>query len=272
MKVSTVSATFNRDRQMVQGIRTLINQNRPPDEIIIVDDGSTDNTRHDCDTLGRECKAKGIEFKYLYLNYPGHRISCYPRNVGFKQSTGDVVIFTEPECLHIGDTVKQTLEKLEQEPNRTVIASQIWTMGERVWKDITDFSDPQKIIHHPYAMLVTGNMQNTNAPDSDWGITGSLNCMAGCLIGLKREWFEDVGGFDESFEGHGGDDFNLYDRLALYGKGVKGYDDIGVIHQWHEKNYPYNIYDMAEKNLKAGTERIKQGEYKVNNESDWGIL
>lgn len=273
MKISTVSSTFNRDLQTKFGIRSIINQQRPPDEIIIVDDGSTDNTRHDCAILEREAKEKGIDFKYIFLNYPDHRISCYPRNVGFKESTGDIVIFSEPECLHIGNTISQIVEKMDQNPKRTIIASQIWTMGDKAWKNLDQdlFDHPEKIPSHPHAMLITDpNMQNTNAPDSDWGITGSNNCMAGCLIGLERKWFEDVGGFDEEFEGHGGDDFNLYDRLAMYGTGILPCNDIGVIHQWHEKRYPYNIYEMAEKNLTKGTARLKEGEYRANINNNWG--
>lgn len=275
MKISTVSSSFNRGLQTKNGIRSLMSQHRPPDEIIVVDDGSTDNTRHDCATLEREAKEKGIDFRYIYLNHPGHRISCYPRNVGFKQSTGDIVIFTEPECLHVGDTIQQVIDKMSSSPKRTIVASQIWTMGEKAFRSLTQehFDHPETILTHQYAKLITDpNMQNTNAPDADWGITGSKNCMAGCLIALERKWFEDIGGFDESFEGHGGDDFNLYDRLAMYGTGVLPCDDICVIHQWHEKNYPYNIYDMAEKNLRKGTDRLKAGEYRSNINTSWGIL
>ena len=82
----------------------------------------------------------------------------------------------------------------------------------------------------------------------------------------------DIGGFDESLEGAGFDDFNLYDRLALYGHGIKKHDDIIAIHQWHEKNYPYNIYEAADRNGKKSQENIKEYGWTANVMREWGKI
>lgn len=269
MKTSLVTCTFNRAVQLERGIKSILSQEVLPDEIVIVDDGSTDNTSEVVNKL----KEIFPKINYIYLDHPEHRISSIPRNVGIKNSTGDLVIFTEPECLHVGNTIKQLLDKFDNEPNNSHLASQVWTIQQKIYQKLTqdNFDRPATILNHNFAQLTDStNLNNTKAPDSDWAITGQKNCAAGCLFAVKKLWLLEVGGFDEEFKGHGGDDFNLYDRLALYGHGIVKHDDIIVIHQWHEKNYPYNIYDMAHDNLSSWKDRLSRGEYVANVGKEWG--
>jgi len=269
MRTSLVTCTWNRAKQLNYGMLSVITQELPPNEIVVVDDGSQDNTFQVFAELEEKANKKGIEMKYIYLHHPEARISSIPRNIGFKQSTGDVVFFSEPEMLHVGETIRQALEVITRD--HTPLATQIWTMGQKIWEKLDEeyFIHPARVLSHEYAMLVSGNMQNTKAPDSDWGITGSNDCFAGCFFGVKRDWFEELGGFDEKMTGHGYEDWDLLHRLSIYGKPVEHRNDIVVIHQWHTKNYPYNIYDHAEKNGTISENRIKEGKFRVNEEG-WG--
>lgn len=271
MKVSIVICTYNRKEQLDRGLRTILDQDVLPDEIIIVDDGSTDGTQ---DLIEPIWHTK-ISMRYIYIDHTEPRISCIPRNVGIKQATGDVIIFTEPEGLQVGNTIEQLLKKMEEYPDNTILASQVWTMGEKIQKNLPEecFRDPHKIITHEYAVLTDSHRpHNDQAPDSDWAITGEKHCNAGVLFATKKEWLLKVGGFDESFEGHGFDDFDLFNRLALIGHGVVKFSDIAVIHQWHDKSfYKYNIYDAAERNGKISEDNIHRGIYEVNKDKEWGI-
>jgi glycosyltransferase involved in cell wall biosynthesis len=279
MKVSVITCTYNRAEQLKRGIMSIIRQYDGdnitiPLEIVVVDDGSTDNTRQVIEELILEARQRSINFNYIYLDHPEPRISCIPRNIGIKQSSGEILIFTEPEGVHVGNTIKELFEALEANPNNTILASQVWTMGEKIYKELTEdhFKHPKKILKHPYAQITSGNMQNTKAPDSDWAISGELNCNAGVLFATKKKWLLDIGGFNEEFTGHGFDDFDLFNRLALYGKGVLKVDSIPIIHLWHEKNYPYNIYEAAEFNGKISEAMIHAGQYKANVGKTWGEL
>lgn len=272
MKVSLVTCTFNRSLQLQRGLESILSQEVLPDEIVIVDDGSTDGTKELVTTYFAQ---RSPIIKYVYLDHPEHRISSIPRNVGIKESTHELVFFTEPECLHVGNTIAQLKQKFEEDPKHSHLASQVWTIQQKIYEKLTqdNFDRPATILNHEFAQLTDNtNMSNTKAPDSDWAITGQKNCAAGCFFGVKRKWLEDIGGFDEEFIGHGGDDFNLYDRLAKYGHGVIKHDDIVVIHQWHEKNYPYNIYEMADRNLSLWREKLTKGQYKANIGKKWGQI
>lgn len=256
---------------------TIVNQSRLPDEIIIVDDGSRDETFNVVTEVantflptGEKLKDK-IQILYNYLvGFEEPRISCVPRNTGWKDATGDVIIFTEPEALQIGNTIEKLLATMEKFPENTILASQVWTLQEKVQADLEKageryFLHPEEIITHPYAMITSGTMQNTNAPNSDWAISGELNCNAGVLFATRKEWLEKIGGFDESFFGHGFDDFDLFARLQMIGHGIVKDPGIGVIHMWHKKDfYPYNIYECAENNGKISEANVKAGKFKVN--------
>jgi glycosyltransferase involved in cell wall biosynthesis len=292
MKVSVVSVCWNRALQTKRGLTSILNQEVLPDQMILVDDGSEDkgHTKEVARGLEELAKTKRVEFEYVYLNYPEARVSSYPRNVGLRKAKYEIVIFTEPECLHVGNTIKQMKEKIEADPMKIYVATQIWTMGQTIWNNLTEdeFLHPEKIIIHPYAQLTDATQPNNiKAPDSDWAITGSINCFAGCMIGTLREHFMECRGHDEEFVGYGYDDWDMINRIALYLNKLKNLEpsgiipvnhencnDIIVIHQWHTKNYPYNIYESAEKNGRKMADRIeKDNEHRANlNNDNWGKI
>jgi GT2 family glycosyltransferase len=168
----------------------------------------------------------------------------------------------------------ELLKKMEENPESVILASQVWTMGQRVYKQLDDFyfANPKEILQHPYAQLTDDvNRQNTKAPDSDFGITGENNCNAGVLFAVKKDWLLKIGGFDESFEGFAWDDFDLFNRLGHTGHPLLKCNDIAIIHQWHEKNYGYNIYEAGDRNGKKSEANIKAGNYIANKGKKWGI-
>jgi GT2 family glycosyltransferase len=256
---------------MRRGLSSLLRQQFQPDELLIIDDGSSDGTEQEVAALKDTFPAANI--LYHRLEHPEHRISCVPRNVGIKLATSDIVVFTEAETLHVGETLQGVVSRCVPGKNFPV-ATQVWSTGPNIYNHLPEpyFNSPELFLSHPYAALVSGNMQNNNAPDADWGITGGLNCWAGCLFAVDRASLLDVGGFDEEFTGHGWDDFDLYARLELKGLQRLACNDLAVIHLWHPKNYPYNIYEHADRNGTRSADRIKSCEYRANIGKEWGLV
>jgi hypothetical protein len=198
-------------------------------------------------------------------------------------------MFTEPECLHVGNTIKQLKDKIEADPKKVYIATQIWTMGQSIWNKFDKgnrdcLHRPAAMLSHEFAQLTDAeNPNNKKAPDSDWAITGSINCFAGCLFGTLKENFMACNGFNEEMKEYGWDDWDLIKRVGIYLDEEKKPDqvnvncencnDIIVIHQWHNKNYPYNIYNAAERNGRISAEITESRLFKVNeNNQNWGII
>lgn len=87
--ISIIVPTYNRARTLKSSINSLINQTYPNIEIIIVDDGSIDNTQE----LVSSIDDSRIKYIKLDKNYG----ACYARNIGIKVSLGKYIMFNDSD-------------------------------------------------------------------------------------------------------------------------------------------------------------------------------
>lgn len=85
--VSVVIPAYNYGRFIGNAIRSVLAQTRPPSEIIVVDDGSTDETAV---VVGEF----GDEVKYIRQDNAG---VCAARNRGVSESTGELLAFLDAD-------------------------------------------------------------------------------------------------------------------------------------------------------------------------------
>lgn len=273
MKVSVIYNTFNRWEQLDHGLTSLLSKETKPDEIIIVDDGSTDGTQ---DKIMAKYMNNDPLITYIYIPYKDGKtssnISCHGKNVGIKAATGDVLCFSDPEIIHPDDTLGTLLKELN---DNVPIATQIWTVGQRIYQKLTqdNFDRPATVLYHEYAQLTDAqHPNNTKAPDSDFAITGSNNCFAGCFFICTKKAMLEAGGFDEKLTGYGWEDWDMFHRLEKLGHPLK-YINIPIIHLWHAKNYDFNIYEAGNRNGKISERNIRKGKYVANMDNPtWGVL
>lgn len=278
MKISVVFAVKDHAQQARIGWRSLLDQSFLPDEMVIVDDGSSDDLIQAFNEFRNSYP--NLVWRYIRLEHSAPRISCYARNVGIKQSTGDIIIFSEAETFHCGETTKAICDALKKDVAYSIV-SQCWRMGERLYRSLYPDKFNSNLFNHPYAQLILdGPSHNTKCPSSDWELTGHINQWVALYMGVKRDDLFAVGGWDESFTGYGWDDFDIQWRLEGLYKNSKNrnqfdrpiamINDLAVIHLWHPKNYPYDIYWHSRQNQKIGSSR--NGEYVVNQGIEWGKL
>lgn len=92
-KVSIIMPTFNRKNIISDSISSVINQSFKNFELIIIDDGSTDNTEEFIkDEFHSYLKIGKI--KYLKLNHQG--VSC-ARNFGLKSAKGNIIAYLDSD-------------------------------------------------------------------------------------------------------------------------------------------------------------------------------
>jgi len=95
-KVSIIIPTYNRANLLPRSIKSILNQTFKDFELIIVDDGSTDNTKE----VVEEFQKKDSRIKYIRreVNSGGAAIPC---NLGIKNSQGEYIAFvgSDDECL-----------------------------------------------------------------------------------------------------------------------------------------------------------------------------
>ena len=86
--VSVVIPCFNHGRFLPEAIESVLAQTYPWIEILVVDDGSTDNTR--------EVAAQYPHVRYVYQHNQGLSAA---RNTGIRHSTGDFLVFLDADDL-----------------------------------------------------------------------------------------------------------------------------------------------------------------------------
>ena len=89
MRISTVIPAYNRADLIGETLRSVLEQDRPPDEVIVVDDGSTDDTADVTAAFG----------KAVTLIRQANAGAGSARNAGFAASTGDIVHFMDSDDL-----------------------------------------------------------------------------------------------------------------------------------------------------------------------------
>jgi glycosyltransferase involved in cell wall biosynthesis len=87
--VSVVVSTYNRADLIGETIRSILDQTHQNIELIIVDDGSTDNTREVVESFSNR------RIKYIYTDNWGG--PAHPRNIGIREAKGDYIAFCDSD-------------------------------------------------------------------------------------------------------------------------------------------------------------------------------
>jgi glycosyltransferase involved in cell wall biosynthesis len=116
-KVSVCMAAYNGDRFIEQQLRSILPQLSPEDEIVIVDDASTDRTT---DVIRS-------------LHSPLIRLICHPHNRGvvatfeeaLRNATGDILFLCDGDDIWAKDKVDQFLRAFGENPAADLVTSHI---------------------------------------------------------------------------------------------------------------------------------------------------
>jgi GT2 family glycosyltransferase len=102
-RVSVIVCTYNGGRTLAQCLRSLENLDYPDYEIIVVDDGSTDDTGT---ILQQFPKVRAI--------HQANRGLSMARNVGLNAATGSIVAYTDSDCFADADWLTHLVYQLER--------------------------------------------------------------------------------------------------------------------------------------------------------------
>lgn len=116
MKITAIVTTYNRRYEARRALDSIYSQTVMPDEIILVDDLSTDGTKEYLDSF---------PFKNLkYICLPEHRGAGAARNEGIRQATGDYIAFLDSDNEWHTDKIECFRKVLtEQEDSKDIIFS-----------------------------------------------------------------------------------------------------------------------------------------------------
>lgn len=90
---SVVIPTYNRAEKLLRGLKSLNGQSFSDFEVLVCDDGSTDNTREVVDKFRTEIKFRDLHY-FFEPNWGG---PAHPRNRGIKEASSDWICFLDSD-------------------------------------------------------------------------------------------------------------------------------------------------------------------------------
>lgn len=101
---------------------------------------------------------------------------------------------------------------------------------------------PEGMTEADYTMPILGKMGEDNAlrvvPDTDQPVPGDPSMLWSLNLGATVADWDAVGGFDERYEGYGGEDTDFGQRLKKVGGTMWWTRTAGAFHQWHPVSRP----------------------------------
>ena len=111
-KVSVIIPTYNRQKLLPKAIKSVLNQTFKNFELIIVDDGLTDNTKE----IIKEFQKRDPRIKYIWQENFG--APAGPKNTGIKNSKGEYIAFLDDD----DEWLPEKLERVIEIPPKTIHA------------------------------------------------------------------------------------------------------------------------------------------------------
>ena len=106
-KVSILIPSYNNAHYLPQAIDSALNQTFQDFEIIIIDDGSTDNTR---EIVERYLKRAPDKIRYIYQDNQG---LARARNTGLRHARGEYVALLDADDVWLPARLEETVKILD---------------------------------------------------------------------------------------------------------------------------------------------------------------
>lgn len=258
MKLSLVITTYNRPGALKKVLDALKFQTVLPDEVLVADDGSAQETRQ----LTADA-AHGLAYPLTHVWHEdrGFRAAGI-RNKAIHNSTGDYLVLLDGDCLparHFIQDHKRLAEKGFFIQGKRVLVSR------RVTPEFGAGSllSTAKLLKY----AVTGAIGNAHhilrLPFLPAGTGTSMSGIKTCNMGFYREDIFAVNGFNQDFVGWGREDSELAVRFYKYGLKRKTHSFMAICyHLWHQENDRTRLAindDILEKAFSSNTYRCTNG-------------
>lgn len=195
MDCSTIIVSYNTFELTRDAVRTAL-ESAPAleHEVIVVDNNSPDQSAD----LLREA--------FPIPTHPDVHIIANKENVGFSkannqgaaQAKGDVLFFLNPDTVVRGNAIQRLVAFLRARPDLGAVGPRVLNPDGSDQASTLPFQTAGSLLHHylPIGDLLRGADRRTDMiPDA----SQPVDIVVGCALALRRDAFDEVGGWDESY-------------------------------------------------------------------------
>lgn len=183
-RISVIITTYNREKTLERAIKSVLNQTHRNYELLIIDDGSTDNTNKIIDKYRKKIR--------YYSKLHGGVSST--RNLGLEKSEGTWVAFLDSDDYWLPTKLEKQLKFINNHPEMMAVQT------EEIW-------------------IRKGRRVNPMKKHKKYGGWIFEQCLPLCIVSpsavmMHQRVINDIGVFDESFPVC--EDYDLWLRLSLH--------------------------------------------------------
>lgn len=200
--VSGIIIFLNAEKFIEEAIESVFAQTYNHWELLLVDDGSTDGS-----TAIAQHFAEKYPDKVRYLEHKGHQNlgMSAARNLGVRNAKGKYIAFLDADDVWLPLKLKQQVAILESKPEAAMLygRTQFWYSWTGNPQDLkrdrmTELGvQPNTLVKPPTLLTLFLQKEDTVAST--------------CSVLIRREVFEDIGGFEDDFR-------NMYEDMVFYTK------------------------------------------------------
>ena len=162
--MSIAMCTYNGAEFLAAQLESILAQTRPPDEIVVCDDGSTDDTRALLEDFSKRAPIK-LRFNETNLG----TVKNFEQAIGL--CTGDVIALSDQDDIWREDKLQLIEEAFNRNPaaglvfsDAEIVDENLQPLGRRMWDEVAFDDNKRKLIARGRALevLITG-----------WTVTGA---------------------------------------------------------------------------------------------------
>jgi len=232
--VSVIIPTYNGAHKIVNVLRALEQQTYKAFEVLVVIDGSTDNTQE-------VLKETSFDIKDLKIIYQENKGRAAVRNKGAQEATGGLLIFFDDDMRPTEDCIKAHVEHHNNFPDSICVGTAI-----NDYKTAHTEMQKYKCYCSRIWNLELNKFENQPLPKS-------TPFIAAANFSINKKMFEALGKFDERL--NDAEDYDLAVRAAL--ENIPIYYNQKA-HAWHDEDFTIGSYIKRRKGYINAHEQLKR--------------
>ena len=221
--VSIIMPAYNAQKYIRESILSAVNQTYVNWELIIVNDGSTDDTQ----PIAEEFSSRDNRIKVI--NQENKRLGG-ARNTGIKNSTAKWVAFLDSDDLWEPTKLEKQIQAARALPKADVIYTSGWTFNENDLNNLMAYDSPEgsSTAAEMYNVLLAGN------------VIPVLSVM------VKKTIIDQIGYQEEDPFFHGCEDWDYWFRMAISGANFYGLNEKLFYYRRHGNNMSGKSLQIAQ--------------------------